>query len=127
MLKSSVTPSAMNRQAVTICHCRLKLRLIRPETHQSVGLDMGLADLAISSDGVKYGTFNAEWLEKQAVRWQRKYARRRLLNARCGSGIITALTIWKSLMIIPTGSVQESIKPAARNGLPISSETTFIS
>ena len=29
MLKSSVTPSAMNRQAVTICHCRLKLRLIR--------------------------------------------------------------------------------------------------
>ncbi|MBT9628453.1 helix-turn-helix domain-containing protein, partial [Ligilactobacillus ruminis] len=43
-----------------------------PEMHQSVGLDMGLADLAISSDGVKYGTFNAEWLEKQAVRWQRK-------------------------------------------------------
>ena len=28
MLKSSVTPSAMNRQAVIICHCRLKLRLI---------------------------------------------------------------------------------------------------
>ena len=53
-----------------------------PETRQSVGLDMGLADLAISSDGVKYGTFNAEWLEKQAVRWQRKYARRRYL-AQC--------------------------------------------
>ena len=53
-----------------------------PETHQSVGLDMGLADLVISSDGVKYGTFNAEWLEKQAVRWQRKYARRRYL-AQC--------------------------------------------
>ena len=43
---------------------------------------MGLADLVISSDGVKYGTFNAEWLEKQAVRWQRKYARRRYL-AQC--------------------------------------------
>ena len=53
-----------------------------PEMHQSVGLDMGLADLVISSDGVKYGTFNAEWLEKQAVRWQRKYARRRYL-AQC--------------------------------------------
>ena len=53
-----------------------------PETRQSVGLDMGLADLVISSDGVKYGTFNAEWLEKQAVRWQRKYARRRYL-AQC--------------------------------------------
>ena len=53
-----------------------------PETHQSVGLDMRLADLVISSDGVKYGTFNAEWLEKQAVRWQRKYARRRYL-AQC--------------------------------------------
>ena len=53
-----------------------------PETHQSVGLDMGLADLAISSDGVKYGAFNAEWLEKQAIQWQRKYARRRYL-AQC--------------------------------------------
>ena len=41
-----------------------------------------LPDLVISSDGVKYGTFNAEWLEKQAVRWQRKYARRRYL-AQC--------------------------------------------
>ena len=28
MLILSVTPSAMNRQVVTICHCRLKLRLI---------------------------------------------------------------------------------------------------
>ncbi|WP_338153746.1 RNA-guided endonuclease TnpB family protein [Ligilactobacillus ruminis] len=53
-----------------------------PEMHQSVGLDMGLADLVISSDGVKYGSFNAEWLKKQAVRWQRKYARRRYL-AQC--------------------------------------------
>ena len=50
-----------------------------------------------------------------------------LLNARCGSGIIIALTIWKSLMIIPIGSVQESIKLAVSKGLPINAEITFIS
>lgn len=30
------------------------------KTGKSVGLDMGIADLAISSDGIKYGTFNAK-------------------------------------------------------------------
>ena len=48
-----------------------------PKTGQSVGLDVGIADLAISSDGIKYGTFNAKWLEKQSVIWQRKYAKRK--------------------------------------------------
>lgn len=42
-----------------------------------VGLDMGVADLAISSDGVKYGTFNAKWYEKQAKLWQSKFSKRR--------------------------------------------------
>lgn len=48
-----------------------------PKTGKSVGLDVGIADLAISSDGIKYGTFNAKWLEKQATNWQRKYSKRR--------------------------------------------------
>ena len=48
-----------------------------PKTGQSVGLDVGIADLAISSDGIKYDTFNAKWLEKQSVIWQRKYAKRK--------------------------------------------------
>ena len=47
-----------------------------PKTGKAVGLDVGIANLAISSDGTKYKTFNAEWLAKQAVRWQSKYNRR---------------------------------------------------
>ena len=48
-----------------------------PKTGKSVGLDVGVADLAISSDGIKYGTFNAKWFDRQATKWQSKYAKRR--------------------------------------------------
>ena len=48
-----------------------------PKTGKAVGLDVGLADLAISSDGVKYGTFNAKWLNKQTDRWQSTFAKRK--------------------------------------------------
>ena len=44
---------------------------------KAVGIDVGIADLAISSDGIKYGTFNAKWAEKQAAKWQSKYAKRK--------------------------------------------------
>lgn len=47
------------------------------KTGAVVGLDVGIADLAISSDGIKYGTFNAKWLEKQSVKWQSKYSKRK--------------------------------------------------
>lgn len=50
---------------------------ILPKTGKSVGLDVGIADLAISSDGVKYGTFSAKWYTKQATKWQSKYAKRK--------------------------------------------------
>lgn len=42
-----------------------------------VGIDVGLADLAITSDGKKYGAFNAKWLEKQAINWQSKFSKRK--------------------------------------------------
>ena len=42
-----------------------------------VGLDMGVADLAITSDGRKYGTFNAKRLEKQVTNWQSKFSKRK--------------------------------------------------
>ena len=48
-----------------------------PKTGQMVGLDVGLADLAISSDGVKYDTFNAKLLEHQVTKWQSKFSKRR--------------------------------------------------
>ena len=51
--------------------------LLLPKTGKKVGIDLGIANLAISSDGIKYGTFNAKWLEKQSVKWQSKYAKRK--------------------------------------------------
>ena len=48
-----------------------------PKTGKVVGLDVGLADLAISSDGIKYDSLNISWLDKQATRWQSTYAERR--------------------------------------------------
>ncbi|HJA27088.1 MAG TPA: transposase [Candidatus Limosilactobacillus intestinigallinarum] len=47
------------------------------KTGKAVGIDVGIADLVISSDGIKYGTFNAKWAEKQATKWQSKYAKRK--------------------------------------------------
>ena len=47
------------------------------KTGAVVGVDAGLADLAITSDGKKYGTFNANWLEKQTLTWQSKYSKRK--------------------------------------------------
>lgn len=44
------------------------------KTGAVVGIDMGVADMAITSDGEKFGTFNAKWLEKQATKWQSKYS-----------------------------------------------------
>lgn len=46
------------------------------KTGAVVGIDVGLADLAITSDGKKYGTFNAKWLEKQVANWQSKFSKR---------------------------------------------------
>mgnify|MGYP005755491497 CR=1 FL=1 len=48
-----------------------------PKTGKSVGIDVGIADLAISSDGEKFSTFNAKWLEKQSTIWQSKYSKRK--------------------------------------------------
>ena len=47
------------------------------KTGAVVGIDVGLADLAITSDGKKYGAFNAKWLEKQTANWQSKFSKRK--------------------------------------------------
>ncbi len=47
------------------------------KTGAVVGIDMGVADLAITSDGKKYKTFNAKWHEKQSVNWQSKFGKRK--------------------------------------------------
>ena len=48
-----------------------------PKTGKAVGIDVGVADLAILSNGNKYKTFNAKWVEKQAKVWQSKFDRRK--------------------------------------------------
>lgn len=47
------------------------------KTGAVVGIDMGVADLAITSDGNKYKTFDAKWLENQSVKWQFKFSKRK--------------------------------------------------
>ena len=47
------------------------------KTGAVVGIDMGVADLAITSDGKKYGSFNAGWLDKQVKTWQSKLSKRK--------------------------------------------------
>ena len=48
-----------------------------PKTGKTVGIDVGVSDLAILSDGTKYKTFNASFQEKQAKVWQSKFDRRK--------------------------------------------------
>lgn len=50
-----------------------------PTTHRQVGIDVGLDNLAITSDGAKYATFQSKQLECRAKTWQHKYSRRRHL------------------------------------------------
>lgn len=42
-----------------------------------VGIDMGVADLAITSDGYKYPKFGANWYEQQANKAQSKFSKRK--------------------------------------------------
>lgn len=50
-----------------------------PATGQQVGIDVGIADLAILSNGDKYPSFDGSYFEKKAKYWQRKYSHRRHL------------------------------------------------
>ena len=54
------------------------------KTGRQVGIDVGVADLAILSNGIKYPTFDGSYYKKKAIKWQRKYSRRReLANRLC--------------------------------------------
>lgn len=58
----------------------------RKKTGKSVGIDLGIADLAISSDGVKYGTFRNSFIEHKIKEWQSKFSRRKhLANVKVAS------------------------------------------
>ena len=54
------------------------------KTGKQVGIDVGVADLAILSNGIKYPTFDGSYCKKKAIKWQRKYSRRyNLANRLC--------------------------------------------
>ena len=46
-------------------------------TNKKVGIDIGVTDLAILSNGLKYPSFDGSYYEKKAISWQQKYSRRR--------------------------------------------------
>lgn len=47
------------------------------KTGAVVGIDLGVADLAITSDGKKYKAFNPKYLDKQVKTWQSKFSKRK--------------------------------------------------
>ena len=48
-----------------------------PKTNKAVGIDVGVANLAILSDGTKYPSFDGSYFEKKAKIWQKKYSKRK--------------------------------------------------
>ena len=48
-----------------------------PKTGKAVGIDLGVSDLAILSDGIKFSKFSAPYHENQVVAWQKKMSKRR--------------------------------------------------
>ena len=61
----------------------LQVEISEPEkyslTDKQVGIDVGVADLAILSNGLKYSSFDSSYFEKKARIWQKKYSRCRHL------------------------------------------------
>ena len=54
------------------------------KTGKQVGIDVGVTDLAILSNGIKYPTFDGSYYKKKAIEWQRKFSRRyNLANRLC--------------------------------------------
>lgn len=47
------------------------------KTGAVVGIDLGVADLAITSDGNKYSKFRTSYLDKQVKAWQSKFGKRK--------------------------------------------------
>ena len=58
----------------------LQVEISEPEKYslsgKRVGIDVGVADLAILSNGLKYPSFNSSYLETKTKIWQKKYSRR---------------------------------------------------
>ena len=47
------------------------------KTGQKIGIDLGLHDLMILSNGIKYKKYTTKYLDNEAKQWQRKMARRK--------------------------------------------------
>ncbi|QIR08376.1 hypothetical protein G8J22_00310 [Lentilactobacillus hilgardii] len=98
-----------------------------PKTNQRVGLDMGVADLAITSTGVKYGlSMPSGWRSK------RLYGKQNLVGAsvrpllRCANGIMTINYPSWSLTTIKIGNGRGWLKRVIKQKSPTSARTTCI-
>lgn len=68
-----------------------------PKTNKSVGIDLGLTDLAITSDGCKYKSQRLHLrYKKQLHYWEKRMARRRLQAKKNGVRLIDAKNYQKS-------------------------------
>lgn len=77
----SLGPTGKYYLSLQVKCCSVKLA---KKTGNVVGIDAGLADLAILSNGLKYPSFDGSYFEAKAKNWQRKYSRRRhLANLLC--------------------------------------------
>ena len=52
-------------------------KVVLPKTGKAVGIDLGISDLAILSDGTKFPRFSASYDENQVTVWQKKMSKRR--------------------------------------------------
>ncbi len=97
-----------------------------PQTGQAVGLDVGIADLVISSDGTKYATFNAKWYEKQAKAALTEVSIELLFEC---ANIITNTKVCQKwiLATIRTGNERSKEKPAVKLKSLINGLTIYIS
>ena len=68
-----------------------------PKTNKSVGIDLGLTDLAITSDGCKYKSQRLHLrYKKQLHYWEKRMARRRLQAKKNGVSLIDAKNYQKA-------------------------------
>lgn len=80
-IKGKIKRYTLSKEATGNYYLALQVELPEaktlPKTNKQVGIDVGVADLAILSNGVKYQSFNGSYFESKARVWQRKYSRRR--------------------------------------------------
>lgn len=87
-----------------------------PKTGKSVGVDLGLTDLAITSDGVKYPSLYLHRKYKQRLHfWEKRLARRRILAKKEGKDLRSAKNYQKAR--IQVAKLHQKVKDTRKDYL----------